>query len=182
MTVALEEVRHKLSAREVCRALGYMLVVLAFVLVSFAALVGLLVLIAMTAHGQVQLTEKAGVIGRAYDGKGLEFPVGVEGHCWLPHPAYSSTVPQPMYCFENGHWSWRKPVVIMAPKTTPMYECPYGQHYHPLAKDVVPADAEMWKHPDVQTQTTLPVLDGRCHSIDFDESLSDRGKKVEVKR
>lgn len=112
--------------------------------------------------------------GEAYDHKGYEFPVGQEDHCWID-PSHKE------FCFKNGRWApFSKPAAQVVP-STPMYECPYGQHYHPLAKDVVPGDEEMWKHPDVQTQTIIPVLDGKCHSYDFDEALSPRGRRISPK-
>jgi hypothetical protein len=245
VTVAVEELQARLSVRQCLRALGYMLVVLAFVLMSFAVLVGILVLIAMTAQGQVQSAEPnyktqpmveripycnegwklqqydcgnmgacgymfgihaeipehmggwfdvpAGtgrgmgpgphqgdyrcvpdhaatefIGGEVYDGKGSEFPVGHENN----RVAFDGQE----YIFKSGHWHTFTRVV--APNTTPMYACPYGQHYHPMPLDVIPSDLEMWQHPDVETQKTLPVLDGRCHSGDFDESLSARGKRI----
>jgi hypothetical protein len=164
MTVAMQEVRYRLRAREVARAIGLLMVGLLLVLVLWAALMAVLVGLVMRAHGQET------VVGEHYDHLAHEFPAGVEGHCWKDGKSG--------YCFHGGHWVPSKPVVIMAPKSTPMYECPYGQHYHPLAKDVVPGDAEMWKHPDTETQTKLPALTGACFSIDFDEQLSPRGKRI----
>lgn len=120
-------------------------------------------------HGQVW---KDGVVGQAYDRQGIEFP---------EHPKFGQTweyLSGRWFKWDGKKWAPLKPKLVDSPKVTPMYACPYGQHYHPLAKDVVTGDQEMWKHPDVQTQTIIPVLDGKCHSYDFDEALSDRGKRV----